>query len=88
MRGLKELQVYKKAAYCNLLVGIKYALYLLYQNIFIERKCKCHTCGCDDVGLVRLEHAICMAWLARANWFWSTNPGRPGSDAGSAMPTK
>jgi len=47
----------------------------------------CTCCGLL-AGLLMLWQAVCMAWLARANCDWSTRPGRPGSLAGSAVPTR
>jgi len=47
----------------------------------------CTCCGLL-AGLLMLWQAVCIAWLARANCDWSTRPGRPGSLAGSAVPTR
>jgi len=47
-----------------------------------------YTCCGVLAGLLMLWQAICIAWFARANCDWSTRPGRPGSLAGSAVPTR
>lgn len=69
-----------------LLLAILHALHKA-DVCFAMRVAACNTCGWVEVGLTKTSQPVRIACAARANWAWSTNPGRPTTLVGSDTPT-